>query len=182
MIDPIHEPNLITEIKDISKRVTALERATTRSQQPQVMPVAPILSPVGNDGYLGTTLSTEQHAYRVDGNVTAYYLDYDFTLSDYLGTTATLMEWAIYAFKGGRGGYPADALTVDSGSQAGGNLQVFPPTGIGTYFDLRTVAGLELELGDSIRFDIRIRRTGGTVLAVRLNKPLALRTAASIWT
>ena len=31
MIDPIHEPNLIAEIKDISKRTTALERYGRRS-------------------------------------------------------------------------------------------------------------------------------------------------------
>ena len=179
MIDPIHEPNLITEIKYISQRITALERATTRRQQPQVMPMAPILSPVGVDGFIGTTRATEEHAYRVDGNVTAYFLDYNFSVSDYLGSATTLMEWWIYAFKGGIGAYPADALLVDSGSQASGTKQVFPPGGAGNFFDLRTVAGLDIELGATIRFDIRIKRTGGSLLAIRLNKPLSLRTAAT---
>lgn len=168
MSDPIRQPSLLADIRTIAKRVTALERASTRRFTAQVLPMAPILAPVGTAGFVGATSSSEEHAYRVDGHLTSPFLQYDFTVSDFIGSASSLIEWTINGYLPDDGIGPIEVLY---GSQAGGSNQV---AGI---LDLRTVASLPVVMGSYVRFDILVQQTGGTVIAVRLNTPMHLRPA-----
>jgi hypothetical protein len=163
MIDPALP---ISEVADTAAVTGHLTTITRRLQfTPVVMPYAVIGGTPRPDGYQSVDSTSYYEIFRVDGFLTAPYLDYDIQVADTWGSsTPTSIDWKIEAVF-----QSAVVPTLVSGSGPGG-------TQFAAIVNVLTLVS-EVIYSEFMSLRLSVKRTGGAgeAAAVRMVKPWMVR-------
>jgi len=161
-MDQALTPTLGSDLMALERRITNLERL--RQYRPVAVATVITGGAVRDFGFASLNTTSYADVFRADAYCTAPVLDYDLQISDTYGTSITSIEWQIEATIISDGSF----TTLASG------------TGTGTdqfmgQVDILELMGEEV-LNKFLRFDIEIKRTGGSGdAAIRPTRPMLLR-------
>ena len=162
MKDPALQPTLAGDLRDLERRISALERL--RPYRPTALATMITGGAVRDFGYASRDTTTYVDVFRCDAFCTAPILDYDLQLDlTTWGTSITSVEWRL-RLQDRFGTYTV--LASDSGTHG---------EQFNGYLDLFSLVGEDI-FDQFIRIDLDIKRTGGSGDgAARFTRPMLLR-------